>query len=187
MQRVGQHAAVGRRAFALLRLEHDGAGAVAKQHASAAVVPVEDAREGLGTDHQGGRSEATLDHAVGHRQAIDEAGTHRLDVERRTAGHAQALLHPGSGRRKGFVGGRRCEHDQIEVRRLQAATGQRFLGCFERKVRGELAVGRDVALANAGALPDPLVRGIHLRSQFVVGDDTLGKVGTAALDDRPNH
>jgi hypothetical protein len=33
--------------------QNHGAGAVAEEHAGAAVVPVEDAREDLGADHQG--------------------------------------------------------------------------------------------------------------------------------------
>ena len=42
------------------------------------------------------------------------------------------------------------------------ACGERALGGLERQVRGELAVSRDVALPDAGALLDPLVGGIHL-------------------------
>ena len=45
-----QHAGVDARLVA--GDQHDRAGAVAEQHAGAAVVPVEDAREHFGADHQ---------------------------------------------------------------------------------------------------------------------------------------
>ena len=48
----GEDAAVVARARLLLRIEHDGAGAVAEQHAGGAVGPVENARKRLGADHQ---------------------------------------------------------------------------------------------------------------------------------------
>ena len=64
-----EHAAVGIVALALVGLQHDRAGAVAEQHAGAAVVPVEDARHGLGADHQHGLGLAGADEVVGDRQA----------------------------------------------------------------------------------------------------------------------
>ena len=123
-RRVGQDAAIVRRALALLGLQHDRAGAVAEQHAGAAVVPVEDAREGLGADHQRGRGEAALDHAVGDRQSVDEAGADRLDVEGGPLGHAERRLH---ARRRGGEGPVRSgggEHDEVEVASLSRPPGR---------------------------------------------------------------
>ena len=48
--------------------QHDRAGAVAEQHAGAAVVPVEDARKGLRADHERGARLAHLHEIVGHRE-----------------------------------------------------------------------------------------------------------------------
>ena len=48
----GEDAARLARLRLLLRVEHDGAGAIAEQHAGGAVVPVEDARKRLRADHQ---------------------------------------------------------------------------------------------------------------------------------------
>ena len=51
MAAVGvQHARMD--AGLVVRRQHHRAGAVAEQHAGAAVVPVEDARKHLGADHQ---------------------------------------------------------------------------------------------------------------------------------------
>ena len=49
-----QQAAVGGLPVLLLGAQDHGAGAVAEQDAGAAVLPVEQAREGLGADHERG-------------------------------------------------------------------------------------------------------------------------------------
>ncbi len=66
-----------------LRFEHHGAGAVAEQHAGAAIGPVENAREGLRADHQRALVGAGAQEIVGGRQRKDEARAHRLQVEGR--------------------------------------------------------------------------------------------------------
>ena len=64
-----QDAAVLAAAELRLRLQHDRAGAVAEQHAGAAVLPVEDAREGLRADHQGALELPGLEEVVGDGEA----------------------------------------------------------------------------------------------------------------------
>ena len=54
-------------------------------------------------------------------------------------------------------------------------------------MRGELALGRDVALADAGALLNPLVRCVHRFCQIGVGEDPVRQIGAAALDDGTDH
>ena len=70
---------------------------------------------------------------------------------------------------------------------FSAGMVERALRGLGREVRGELAVGCDVALADAGALLDPLVGGIHLLGQIGVGDDPLRQIGAASLNDRTDH
>ena len=73
-------------------------GAVAEQHAGAAVGPVHQPRHGLGADHQGALGVAPGHEAVGHRQRVDEARADRLDVEGDADRRAQLALHDGGGR-----------------------------------------------------------------------------------------
>ena len=47
----GEQAAVAGRPGLVLCLQHDCTRAVAEQHTGAAIIPVEDARKRLGTDH----------------------------------------------------------------------------------------------------------------------------------------
>src|SRR6185503_5089021 len=63
-------------------------------------------------------------------------------------------------------------------------------GCTRRahrQVRGLFAGQRDAALADAGALADPLVRRVHLFGQIVIGDDVGRQARTATYDTRPDH
>ena len=92
----------------------------------------------------------------------DEARAHRLHVEGGSLGHAEGGLHARRGGGKRLVRRGRRQDDQVEIGRLQPGMGQRALRGLDGQMRRELAVGRDVALANAGALLDPLVGGIHL-------------------------
>ena len=70
---------------------------------------------------------AALDHAVGDRQGVDEAGADRLDVEGGAPGHAERRLHARRGRGKGLVGRGGGEHDQVEIGRLHAGMVERAL------------------------------------------------------------
>ena len=179
-----QYATVGRLARLVLGLEHDGAGAVAEQHAGAAVAPVENARERLRADHQRPLVRAGAQEIVGGRQRKDEAGADRLQVEGDAMIDAQRVLDRDRGRRKGVVRRRGRQHDQIDLLRVDAGMVERGARGVDRQMRGELALCGDVALPDAGALHDPLVRGIDPGSQFGIGQDLPRQIGAAAEHDR---
>ena len=56
-----------------------------------------------------------------------------------------------------------------------------------REVRGELALGGEVALRDAGPVPDPLVGGVDQAGQLVVAHDACRQIGADATDDRSQH
>ena len=90
----GQDAAIVAAADLRLGLQHQGAGTVAEQHAGAAILPIENARERLCADHQGALRLAALDEVVGDVRRIDEARADRLHVEGGTLGYRRG--RPGS-------------------------------------------------------------------------------------------
>ena len=180
----GEDAAIGRRAGLVLRLEHDRAGAVAEQHAGAAIVPVENARERLRADHQRALVGAGAQEIVGGREREDEAGAHRLQIEGRAMMDAERVLDRDRGRRKGIVRRRGRQHDQVDRLRIDAGMFQRRARRVDRQMRRELAFGRDMALPDAGALNDPLVRRIDTGRQFRIGQHLLRQIGAAAQHDR---
>src|SRR5438034_3876028 len=98
-----QYAAVG--GFARLRLgfKHDGAGAVAEQHAGCPVVPVENPRERLGADHQSALEGARAQKIVRAGEAKYEPRTYRLQVEGCAVVDAKRVLHSNRSRWKGMV------------------------------------------------------------------------------------
>ena len=148
----GQDAAVVAAAELRLRLQHDRAGAVAEQHAGAAVLPVEDAREGLGADHDGALELAGLEEIVGDGQGVDEARADRLHVEGGALGDAEAGLDAHGGGRKGAVRRGGGADDEIDVDRVDAGAHQRLARGGDAEIGGQLALLGDVALLDAGAL-----------------------------------
>ena len=141
-------------------LQDDRAGAVAEQHAGAAIVPVEQAGEGLAADHQSGLGLPEHQEVVGDRQRVDEAAAHRLDVECGGVPRAELALHRRGAGREGVVGGRGRDHQQIDPVGADAGPIQSGARRRGRQIRGELALGGDVALADPGALDDPRVAGV---------------------------
>ena len=180
----GEHAAVGRLTGLVLRLEHDRAGAVAEQHAGTAIVPVENARERLGADHQRALVGAAAQEIVGGRERKDEAGAHRLQIEGGAMMDAELVLDRDRGRRKGVVRRRGRQHDQVDRLGIEPGVFQRRARRVDRQMRRELAVGGDVALPDAGALHDPLVRRFDTGREFRIGQHLLRQIGAAAQHDR---
>ena len=167
--------------------QHERAGAVAEQYAGRAVLPVEQAREGLGADHQRGPGLARDQKLVGHREREDEAAADRLQVEPDGAERAELALHGHRAGREGVVRGGGREHDQVDPLGADAGVGERRGGGGPGEIGGQLALGRDVALADAGALDDPGIAGVDRAGELVVGDDPGRQIGAAANDARAEH
>ncbi len=166
-----------------LGFEHNRARPVAEQHTGGAVVPVEDAREGLGADDQRPLVLSGFEETIGGGQRIDKARAHRLHVEGRALGRAQRSLDRHSGCRKGLVGRRGGQDDEIDVLRVDLRCLQRPLRCGDGKVGSQFAVGGDVALPDAGALDDPVIARVDEFGEFRVGEDLLGEIGAASAND----
>ena len=86
--------------FSFCGLDHHRAGAVAEQHASRAVLPIEDAREGLGADHQRALELTAFQVIVGGGQGKHEARADRLHVEGCAMGDAELGLDGHGGGRE---------------------------------------------------------------------------------------
>ena len=169
-----------------VRLQHDRAGAVAEQHAGAAVFPVDHPRQRLGADHEDGLVDARADVRVGDAQRVEEARARGIDVERAAAVGTEAVLHEAGGGRKDEIGRGRAEHDHVEFGRLHAGGFHRRARGALGEVGGGLALGDDVALADAGARRDPFVAGIDELLEVGVGQDP-GRQGTAGTGETREH
>ncbi len=100
---------------------------------------------------------------------------------------AEPGLDGNRRRRKGVVGRRGGEHDQVDVGGIEARVGERRARGVQADVGRELAGRRYVALADAGALHDPLVGSIDHARQLVIGEDPLRQVAAATHDDRSHR
>ncbi|MEY9148221.1 hypothetical protein ABIF00_006205 [Bradyrhizobium elkanii] len=89
---------------------------------------------------------------------------------------AEPVLDGDRGGGKGVVGRRGREHDQVDRLRIDLRMGERGLRRLDRQMRGEFVVGRDVALADAGALHDPVIRRVDPAGQFGIGQNPLRQI-----------
>ena len=71
--------------------------------------------------------------------------------------------------------------------RIDLRVGERRARRRNAEVGGHLAVRRDVARADAGALHDPFVGGVDHPRQIVIAEAALRQVAAAAEDDRTCH
>src|SRR5207248_7864723 len=100
MEMRRQNSALHRAALGY-RVQEQRTGPVAEQHAGAAVLPIEDARECLGPDDERRAGLAEAQRVVGNRQRKDETGAHRLHIESSAARHSEARLNLDRSRWEG--------------------------------------------------------------------------------------
>ena len=168
-------------------LEHDRSRAVPEQDAGAAVAPVEEARMHVRADHESAGRAPGANELLRDPERVDEAGAHRLHVERGASLGSEASLQPARGGRVDPVRGGGPDHDEVEIgpfeaRRLEGPPRRPF-----REVAGRLPGGRDAPFPDAGPFPDPLVGGVDGGGELVVGEHPLGKVAAGAGDAGEGH
>src|SRR5690606_25919534 len=105
-----------------------------------------------------------------------EAGAGGVEVEG-TGGDAQVGGHLRRGRGERHLGRGGGHHHDVEVGGGEAGPGQRVAGGRDGQGAGRLGGARPPALVDAGALEDPVVRGVEVGGEVVVGDPPLGQRG----------
>ena len=153
---VGMQVA-GQNARGVGGFQHHGARAIAKQHASTAVIEVKNAGEDFGTHHQRTTCRARLDKCVRHGQRIDKTAAHRLHVKGRAACRTELALQDAGSGREHHVGCGRGDDDQVNVLRRAVRRLQGVFGGFKRQVAAEHAFTGKVAGVDAAALDNPVV------------------------------
>src|SRR5260221_867010 len=167
--------------------QHRGAGAVAEQHAGAAIIPVEDAGKDFRADNESTLRISTLYKIICNSKAINETAAYGLHVEGGTAFHAELRLQQGGGAGKHHVRRRGGDDDEIDVRRRDAGGGERRAARGEREVARALRLVGDVAADDAGPLADPGVAGLETLRELVIGHDPRRQEASAAGNARPDH
>ena len=166
------------------RHEHDGAGAVAEQHARAAIVPVEDARIDLGADDQ----------RVARHAAARPSGR-RARARRRSRSTPPARRTPAPPRAPSFA----CRMHAVDgkimsgvvVATMMRSTSRGAMpaaasACarrVQREVGRLLAVGGDVALRGCRCACGSIRRSSRRASrELVVGEDVRRQIAAGAGD-----
>jgi hypothetical protein len=145
---------------------------VAEQDARRAIGVIEDARHHVGADHERVLVRACRHQLAGGRQRIGERGTGSADVEAPRVVSADLVLNQASRAREHHVGGDGADHDDADVvgRETRPRDG-RDRG-FPAEIRRRDPRPRDVALANADALHDPLVGRVEHLLEIGIGQDS---------------
>ena len=143
--------------------------AVTEQDAGGTVLEIGDGRELLGADHQHRLALPRGDEAFGHGEGEDVARAGGADVEGGgVLGPDEGLEIAGSARKQAIrTGGR--EHDGVEIGGGDTGTPHRALTRFAAQHGDALVRAGDAALPDAGALDDPLVRGVQRPGEVGVG------------------
>ena len=130
-------------------------------------------------DHQRALELAALQIAVGGRQSEHEARADRLHVEGRAMGDAKLGLDGHGGGGKGLVGGRGGQDDEVDVLGREPRVVERRARRDGAHGRGELAVGGDPPLLDAGPLGDPAIGGVDHLGEVGIGHDPRRQVPAA--------
>jgi hypothetical protein len=80
------------------------------------------------------------------------------------------------------VRGRGGKNEKVEIAAAHSRTAKRPVRRADSQVGGQLARGGDPALADTGALANPLIRGIETTRELVIRDNSFRQIGAAPGD-----
>ena len=151
--------------------EDCGTGSISEQHTGGAVGRVHQAGKCFAPNDQRILPAQCCQQAPRHAYAVEEAGTGRVDVQRRPVfGQAQSRLHL-AGHTGGGVRRRQRGADAAgNVRRGKAAALQCLFCRPDGQRRSRFFVCAPVPGADACAAGDPFIAGVHHAAQVLVCD-----------------
>jgi len=112
---------------------------------------------------------------IRRRQRENKIRSKRLQIERGAVVDAEPALHRDRSRRKVLSRRRRRQHDQVDRLGVDPALASAARSGRDRQMRGELASAAMWRCLMPVRWNDQLVRRIHLRRQFGIGQDPLGR------------
>ncbi len=169
--------------LALFRgFDQDRTGAIAEDDAGRAVGVVDDRRHGVSADDQDLGVSSGLDQLGAHLQGVEKTGARRGKVEAPGAVGAELVLNQAGGRGEEHVGRNRGDNDHLYFAGRDASLGKAAARCFHGHVTGRHAWLDQVALADAEALHDPLVRSVYHGCQIGVVEDARRHIGSQSAD-----
>ena len=150
-------------------LQQHSSRAIPEQHAGGAVLIIQDGSHHVAADDQRFFLRAGAHKLRSDRQRIEKSGTGRGKIESPGVRGAQVVLNQAGGRGEHHVRRDAGHHDQVDLRRGDIFAGEELArGRGGQIGRGDAFI-RDVALADAGALPDPGIVGFDQLFQIGIG------------------
>ena len=115
-------------------------------------------------------------------QRVEKRGAGGGEIESPDAASAEFVLHETGGRGKKHVGRNGRDQDGFEVGRRNAALDKGFPCSLDSEVAGGNALVGEMAFPNAGALEDPVIRGLNHFFQVSIAQNTWRNVGSEGAD-----
>ena len=145
---------------------YHGTGTIAKEHAGAAVVPVDHAGGFLCCHHQDIGGAACLQQCLGKVNGIDETRAGSIEVDAR-ARCANLAFYDARYRRCDIFEYYIRTDDIVYICRFHARIIQCFLGSLGSEIL-KILVSDDLPCADTCTLTDPLIAGVHHLRQVVI-------------------
>ena len=111
---------------------------------------------------------AGSDELRGCLQSVDKGGACSREIETPNTVCAELVLNHTGRRRKKHVGRDRGHNKRIQIGSRESALRQCAIGSLNREIAGSHTCACDVALADAGAVEDPIVRCLDHLFQIVI-------------------
>ena len=187
----------------LVPFDHGSPAAIAEEHAGRAVLPVGDARQALGADHErtanlvataGARNarRACRHHRFRHAHRVDETRARGVHVESHGVHQAQATTDERRARGHEHVGRAGGIHHKVDRLGIDRSLAIAAFDKAHRLTRGSFSqidvrfLNGDATGFDARARGDPLVARVDKLGKVVVRDGERGK-GFPATDDCAAH
>ena len=149
--------------------QQDGSRAISKQDAGGAILIIQNGSHHVAADDQRFFLSAGAHKLGADRQGIEKSGTGRRKIESPRVRGAQIVLNQAGGCGEHHVRRDAGNHDQVDLRRGHVFAGQELACGSGGQVRRADALLGDVAFADAGALPNPGIVGVHQLLQIGIG------------------
>ena len=182
MQRAGQNS---HRPVLVDALQTDRAGPVTENngHVPPPGGDIEPGAVNLRAHQKDPLGDAAADIGIRRLKPVKKTGALLPDIEGGGRFQAEFVLQQASRTREKNVRAEGRENNQVEALGCPAGPFERDPGGLQAQVRGTHAafLRYPIALFDAGALDDPLIRGVHPLAEILVGDLSGRQVSPAGL------
>src|SRR5579872_5673647 len=149
--------------------EQDSSCAVAEQHASCAILVIQDRSHDVAADYQRVLLSFRAHKLRAHSERVEKTGARRRKIKPPRVRSTELVLNQAGGSGKHHVGSYTGDYDQVDVLGRQALAFEQLPCRCCRQIRSCHAGTGDMAFPDAGSLSNPRIIGIDKLLQVGIG------------------